>query len=63
VDAESGGGSAPLKDIAPLVDLYTTKWWALRLATEAATTVLKVDQLIMSKQAGGPKGPAGGDED
>jgi T-complex protein 1 subunit theta len=30
---------------------------ALKLAIEAATTVLKVDQIIMSKRAGGPKMP------
>lgn len=30
-----------------IVDLYATKWWALRLASDAATTVLKVDQIIM----------------
>lgn len=29
--------------------------WALRLAADAAVTVLKVDQIIMAKQAGGPK--------
>ncbi len=46
-------------------DLLTTKYWALKLATDAACTVLRVDQIIMAKQAGGPKGrPAdGGDED
>jgi hypothetical protein len=38
--------------------------WAVKLASDAVTTVLKVDQIIMSKQAGGPKmrGP-GGDDD
>ena len=38
---------------------------ALRLAVDAALTVLRVDQIIMSKPAGGPKPPAGGggDED
>ncbi len=30
-----------------IVDLYQTKWWALRLAADAAVTVLKVDQIIM----------------
>ena len=30
-----------------IVDLYQTKWWALRLAVDAAVTVLKVDQIIM----------------
>lgn len=48
-----------------LVDLYATKWWALKLATDAATTVLRIDQIIMAKVAGGPRKPAGGmnDED
>lgn len=30
---------------------------ALRLACDAAITVLRVDQIIMAKQAGGPKKP------
>lgn len=36
-------------------DLYITKVNALRLAVDAALTVLKVDQIVMSKPAGGPK--------
>ena len=40
-------------------DLYDVKYWAIKLATDAATTVLKVDQIIMAKQAGGPKPGAG----
>lgn len=32
---------------------------ALRLATDAVVTVLRVDQIIMAKQAGGPKPPGG----
>lgn len=38
-----------------ITDLHSSKWWALRLAADAAVTVLKVDQIIMAKQAGGPK--------
>lgn len=38
-----------------VTDLYAPKVWALKLATDAATTVLQVDQIIMSKQAGGKK--------
>jgi len=38
-----------------IFDLYVTKYWALKFATMAANTVLKVDQIIMAKQAGGPK--------
>lgn len=36
-------------------DLFSTKYWALRLATEAVCTILRVDQIIMAKAAGGPK--------
>jgi len=36
-------------------DLLATKLSALRLASEAAITVLRIDTIIMSKQAGGPK--------
>lgn len=46
-----------------IFDLFSTKWWALRLAADAAVTVLRVDQIIMSKQAGGPKPPKGGNAD
>ncbi|CAM9994588.1 unnamed protein product [Choristocarpus tenellus] len=38
-----------------VVDLMSTKESALRLAVDAAVTVLRVDQIIMSKPAGGPK--------
>lgn len=59
-------GGAP-RDLAlsdGIMDLFTTKWWAIKLATEAACTVLKVDQIIMAKQAGGPKARGGdGDDD
>ncbi len=40
---------------AGIFDLYATKANALRLAVDAALTVLRVDQIVMSKQAGGPK--------
>ena len=50
-----------------IYDLYATKLSALRLASEAAITVLRIDTIIMSKQAGGPKprapGPADGGDD
>eukprot|EP00051_Salpingoeca_urceolata_P026688 m.478210 g.478210 ORF g.478210 m.478210 type:complete len:547 (-) comp21076_c0_seq1:296-1936(-) len=38
-----------------IVDCMSVKQWALKYATEAATTVLRVDQIIMAKPAGGPK--------
>lgn len=36
-------------------DHLVTKNWAIKLATDAAITVLRVDQIIISKPAGGPK--------
>lgn len=46
-------------------DLFNAKHLALKLATNAASTVLKVDQIIMSKPAGGPpvRGPKPQDAD
>ncbi|KAK2966363.1 hypothetical protein RJ640_021507 [Escallonia rubra] len=46
-------------------DLHVTKFFALKYAADAACTVLRVDQIIMSKPAGGPRRdqPAGMDED
>jgi len=51
---------------AKIYDLYATKVNALRLAVDAALTVLRVDQIVMSKPAGGPKpksGPNDPDDD
>lgn len=59
------GGSKDLGAAEKLYDLYVAKWWAIKLAVDAASTVLRVDQIIMSKAAGGPRPPAPGgmDED
>lgn len=41
--------------------IFVLQWWAMKLSTEAVATILRVDQIIMAKQAGGPKprqGPA-----
>ncbi len=38
-----------------IFDIYVTKVNALRLAVDAAITILKIDQIVMSKPAGGPK--------
>ena len=38
-----------------ILDLMIAKKWALKYATNAAATVLRVDQIIMAKRAGGPK--------
>ncbi|EPB69446.1 T-complex protein 1, theta subunit [Ancylostoma ceylanicum] len=49
-----------------IFDLYAGKKLAIKLATDAAATILKVDQIIIAKQAtGGPKprGPKPQDED
>lgn len=40
-----------------ILDLASTKKQALTLATDAVTTILRVDQIIQAKQAGGPKLP------
>ncbi|CAD7693532.1 unnamed protein product [Nyctereutes procyonoides] len=42
---------------AGILDTYLGKYWAIKLATNAAITVLRVDQIIMAKLAGGPKAP------
>jgi T-complex protein 1 subunit theta len=36
-------------------DAYATKYWGIKYAVGAATTILRVDQIIMAKRAGGPK--------
>lgn len=38
-------------------DHLESKIWALRLASDAAITILRVDTIIVSKPAGGPKQP------
>ncbi|XP_020620101.1 T-complex protein 1 subunit theta-like [Orbicella faveolata] len=54
---DNEGGGAAVKDAvkAGILDLYLVKYWALKFATDAAVTILRVDQIIMSKPAGGPK--------
>ncbi|KAM9646445.1 LOW QUALITY PROTEIN: T-complex protein 1 subunit theta-like [Trichechus inunguis] len=47
---------------AGILDTYLGKYWAIKLATNAAVTVLRVDQIIMAKPAGGPK-PLSGKKD
>jgi len=41
-------------------DLLVAKYWGLKYATDAAATILRVDQIIMAKRAGGPKAPKQG---
>lgn len=53
VDIDEGGVMDALA--GGVVDSLAVKLSALRLASDAAVTILRVDQIIMSKQAGGPK--------
>ena len=55
VDIESDVPKVLDSKQAALYDLYLTKFWGVRYATNAACTVLKVDQIICAKPAGGPK--------
>jgi T-complex protein 1 subunit theta len=58
VDIENSNGSGTLDaENEGILDLMITKSWAIKLATEAARTVLSVDQIIVARQAGGPKPP------
>jgi T-complex protein 1 subunit theta len=59
VDIENQEGTGVMDaEEEGILDLMVTKSWAIKLATEAARTVLSVDQIIVAKQAGGPKPPA-----
>nr|CAG8579748.1 11153_t:CDS:2 [Entrophospora candida] len=53
---EDGGGVCNVVEKG-ILDCYASKLWAIKFATDAALTVLRVDQIIMSKPAGGPKAP------
>ena len=48
---------------AGILDLYVAKYWGMKYATAAACTILRVDQIIMAKRAGGPKPPPQGPQD
>ncbi|KAK4561809.1 T-complex protein 1 subunit theta [Recurvomyces mirabilis] len=67
VDVENSSGTGTLDASEEgILDLMLPKLWAIKLATEAARTVLSVDQIIVARQAGGPKPPgpnANWDED
>lgn len=59
VDLEIGSSGGTLDAVDEgILDLMASKSWAIRLASEAARTVLSVDQIIVARQAGGPKPPA-----
>jgi T-complex protein 1 subunit theta len=46
-----------VKDVvqAAILDCMETKTWAVKLTIDAVLTILRVDQIIMAKPAGGPK--------
>jgi len=60
-DIESG--EAVEAEKLNVFDLLISKANAIRLATTTACTILRVDQIIMSKPAGGPKPPKQGPMD
>ncbi|KAF5233840.1 hypothetical protein FAUST_7914 [Fusarium austroamericanum] len=57
IENDDNTGLLDVKDEG-ILDLLISKQWAIKLATEAARTVLSVDQIIVARQAGGPKPPA-----
>jgi len=60
IDVEEGVADALTLGV---YDHLVAKQNAIRLATDAAVTILRVDQIIMSKPAGGPKPPQQGARD
>lgn len=58
VDLDSSTNTGTIDAVEEgILDLMVSKSWAIRLATESARTVLSVDQIIVARQAGGPKPP------
>lgn len=49
----SGGGVKPISELQ-VYDCWDTKSWAIKLTSDVVLTILKVDQIIMSKPSGGP---------
>lgn len=55
----NGDNPNGIRDVGEdILDLLETKLSALRLAVDAALTVLRVDQIIMAKPSGGGKNAA-----
>ncbi|TVU12584.1 hypothetical protein EJB05_46235 [Eragrostis curvula] len=59
VGIELEEGACKDVSILKIWDLYMTKFFALKYAADAVCTVLRVDQIIMAKPAGGPRPQAG----
>ena len=64
IDNSDGTGTLDAEEEG-ILDLLVSKEWAIKLATEAARTILSVDQIIVARAAGGPsmKGQQGPDWD
>jgi len=58
VDIKDGGVTDMAKE--GVVDLLVSKQQALKLVIDAVITILRVDQIIVAKPAGGPKAKKGG---
>ena len=56
IECESTCGILDAKE-KKIFDILSVKEFAIKQATEVAITILSIDQIIMSKQAGGPKAP------
>jgi T-complex protein 1 subunit theta len=54
IDVSKGEVADIVNCETPVLDLWETKSWALKLCVDSVLTILKVDQIIMSKPAGGP---------
>ncbi|KAG1150740.1 hypothetical protein G6F37_001268 [Rhizopus arrhizus] len=57
VDVENENDGTLDASKANIYDCLATKYNAIKLAADTAITILRVDQIIMSKPAGGPKPP------
>ncbi|KZV65352.1 T-complex protein 1 [Peniophora sp. CONT] len=57
VDVEAITDGTLNTEEASILDSLAAKSWAIKLAAEAAVSVLAVDSIIMSRPAGGPKVP------
>jgi T-complex protein 1 subunit theta len=58
IDAMGVADATGIQEETKVLDLFATKSTAFRLAIDAALTVLRVDQIIRSKQAGGGRNAA-----
>ncbi|KPJ19786.1 T-complex protein 1 subunit theta [Papilio machaon] len=64
-DIDSDSGEVCDAKLKGVLDAFLLKHWGIKYAVGVATTILKVNQIIMAKRAGGPKPkqPAGSDDE